>query len=435
MSERAGANCESEGGLRDVAQELTAEESIALQRRLAVAESRIAALSAHNRELLQALNQTDRVEHYLTRRRLGALIQNSPMCVHEIGLDGLVQSMNPKGLSMMALREQSEAVGVRYLDYVGEHDRARIGALMEGAFDGASAHFQFTAGEDEATRTFSSCFVPIFDEEGQVERLMGCTSEITERLRLEAAKADLTKQVLHVQKLESLGLLASGVAHDFNNVLTAVGASVELAKVQVGAEHPALTALDSAATAVELGAGFCRQLLEYAGKGESVPERYDLSRAAKKVAKVLRSSLPQGVALDVAASEEVIAQACPGQVDQIILNLIVNAADAIAGAGGSIEVATTTVEVESAAASPPGYTLSPGTYGVLTVSDDGPGIPDEIAESVFDPFFSTKSGGRGLGLAAISSIVRQHEGGLLLESQVGQGTRFAIYLPVLPASA
>lgn len=401
--------------------------------RLEAAEATIRSLQAHNRALLHELERegTQRVEQYLDRRRLNALVQNAPMCVHEIGLDGCVQSMNPSGLSMLNSALPSAVVGVPYLGFVGAEDKTRVAQLMKDAFTGHASEFEFTATSGERIRTFASSFVPIFDELGNVERLMGCTREITERLELEAARADLSKQVLHVQKLESLGLLASGVAHDFNNMLTAVMANVELAKLKLEADHTAVENLTSAQTAVTLGAELCKQLLAYAGQRRFEIAPYDLSQAAGQVAAMLRASLPSSVDLDVQTGSDVVVDACGGEIDQIILNLIVNASDALVNSTGKIHVEVSRVEIDSEAIEAlVGGPILPGNYGLISVADEGHGIPAHIADKIFDPFFSTKSEGRGLGLAAVGGIVRDHNGYLLLETAEGEGTRFSVYLPL-----
>jgi two-component system cell cycle sensor histidine kinase/response regulator CckA len=399
-----------------------------LSKTLAKAEERIRSLTSHNEELLHTLSKLDEdhANQYRDRRRLRALIENAPMCVHEIGLDGNVQSMNPKGLAML---DTTEVVGTQYLDSVGEDDYPRIEQLMKEAFAGQSSEFEFVASDPSLKRTFTSCFVPIYDEVGNVERLMGCTREITNQLAVKAAHQNLQEQVLHVQKLESLGLLASGVAHDFNNMLAAIMGNVEIAKLQIGRDHEAIESLESAQSAVDLGANLCKQLLAYAGKGRFEIQPMQLGNAAHKVLSMLRATLPPNADI-VTQLSEVTVDASAGQIDQIILNLLMNATEALGGEPGRVilTIETVTLCAGDFVASV-GGDLRAGTYAHLSVDDEGRGIPLEALPCIFDPFFSTKDSGRGLGLAAVGGIVRSHNGYLRVHTTEGKGTRFSIYLP------
>lgn len=401
-----------------------------LEAKLANAEDRIRSLTRHNSELLRALNSDkSREEHYLIRRRLSALIENAPMCVHEIGLDGNVQSMNPKGLNMLDTTEESTVVGTPYLDSVGERDYARIEQLMNEAFTGQASEFEFIGADPSSKRTFTSCFVPIQDELGNVERLMGCSREITEKLELEAARRDLQEQVLHVQKLESLGLLAGGVAHDFNNMLAAVMGNVEIVKLILGPNHEAQESLESAQTAIDLGANLCKQLLAYAGKGRFGIQSIQLGPAANKVITMLRATLPPNAKI-VTQLNEVTVDASAGQVDQIILNLVMNAAESLEGEPGRIVLSIEKVILaKDDFVANVGGEIQSGRYACLSVRDDGKGIPENTLARIFDPFYSTKDTGRGLGLAAVGGIVRSHNGYLSVETREGEGTRFSVYLP------
>lgn len=402
-------------------------------KQLEAAQKRIASLITHNRELLRTLDGQGeaRAMQYRDRRRLLALIENAPMCVHEIGLDGSLQSMNSKGLAMLNSPSEANVVGTLYLDSVSRTDKANVERLMHEAFAGHASEFEFVAADDETTRTFASCFVPIFDELGNVERLMGCTREITDQLALEASKQDLQKQVLHVQKLESLGLLAGGVAHDFNNMLTAVMGNLELAKLLTGSEHPAADSLVAAQSAVDLGANLCRQLLAYAGKGRFGIEPLSVGVAAKNVAAMLKGSLPSGALVVVQTEGEVIIDASAGQIDQVILNLIVNAADALQGKAGRILLKVTEAALEDAQfVAEIGGPVRGGTYAALSVEDEGTGIQAQTVARIFDPFFSTKDSGRGLGLAAVGGIIRGHQGFLRVETVEGKGTQISVYFPL-----
>jgi two-component system cell cycle sensor histidine kinase/response regulator CckA len=233
------------------------------------------------------------------------------------------------------------------------------------------------------------------------------------------------------QKLESLGLLASGVAHDFNNLLTIVRGNLDFALRDLpgGETFDTLTQARNGATrAVELTA----QLLAYAGQGAVVVAPVDLSRLAVETALLVRSSLPHGTYLRLACPEELPrVRADATQVRQLLMNLLLNAGQAMGGRSGEIAVRTAAVACDRAELerSPIGKGLAEGRYVSLEVVDQGVGMSPETKARIFDPFFTTRSGGRGLGLAVVMGVVKGHRGALTVESSPGAGTTFRVLLP------
>jgi two-component system cell cycle sensor histidine kinase/response regulator CckA len=245
-------------------------------------------------------------------------------------------------------------------------------------------------------------------------------------------RRDTEEAVRHAQKLESIGVLAGGIAHDFNNLLTGIlgNASLALRKLPPDTPPRIRKQLEDVQLAGERAAGLTRQLLAYAGRGRLHLAPVDVSKATREMAELIRAAVPHHVQLVIDTNED-----CPAvmgdaaQIHQLLMNLIINAAEAVGDAQGTVRV-----QVSCAALAPrdpefSGYPLQGGTYVRLTVTDDGVGMDAETISRMFDPFFTTKFTGRGLGLAAVLGIVRGHHGGIRVRSTPGAGTRFEVVLP------
>ena len=260
----------------------------------------------------------------------------------------------------------------------------------------------------------------------------GLSIDITAQKLAEVERLALERKLLEGQKLESLGLLAGGIAHDFNNLLTGVLGNAGLARLALptGAlVEPQLRAIEQAALrAAEL----CRQMLAYAGKGRFLVEPVDLSALVEGVLPLLNISLARRAELRLELTRSLPAvQADATQLRQIVMNLVLNAADAIGDRGGTITLATGVMHADVAQlhACAAGAELPEGDYVFLEVRDTGCGMAPEVLAKIFDPFFTTKFAGRGLGLAAVLGIVRGHQGALRVESTAGQGSNFRLLLP------
>jgi PAS domain S-box-containing protein len=270
------------------------------------------------------------------------------------------------------------------------------------------------------------------------ERYVICAArDVTERKRVEEEREALNRQLQDAQRWESLGVLAGGVAHDFNNILTVVLGCAGLARRGLAAGAPAVGYLDQIEQACRRAADVCRQMLAYAGRTQGAGTSLDLSALVREVAPLL--DIPAGhtsVRLDLADGLPAI-QADPTQVRQVLVNLVTNAAEASGGSGGPIVVGTRIADVAEDA----GFQLAPapGRYILLTVTDAGTGMVPDVRARMFDPFFTTKFAGRGLGLAAVLGIVRSHKGGIRVSTAPGRGTSVTVYWPEsaepAPASA
>lgn len=267
-------------------------------------------------------------------------------------------------------------------------------------------------------------------QDGKPTGWLEIARDVTEWRRME-------EHLRESQKLESLGVLAGGVAHDFNNLLTGIMGNISLAIDQLKTGADVSPHLANALHASERAAYLTRQMLAYAGKGQFVVEYVDLASALHEAIRLVRGSIPDNVQMEYDFGSSICCiRADPTQLQQVAMNVILNAAEAAGERGGIVQVRLTTRAVEPAEA--PARCdvgqLTPGRYGVLEVHDTGPGIDPAIRSRIFDPFFTTKFAGRGLGLASTGGIVRLMNGAICVESEPGRGTAFRIFLPLTRTS-
>ena len=249
------------------------------------------------------------------------------------------------------------------------------------------------------------------------------------------AGMDLDARVQQVQKLEMLGALAGGVAHDFNNLLQAILGNASIIRLHAGSSADIHESLDQIEIACQRASELTNQLLAYAGKGNFVLESVDISQLAIEMSKLLVSSLPKKPRLLGQFSPGLpLVAGDPTQLRQVLMNLVINAAESLPENGGVIRLSTGKVDLtaDDLAELLLGMDLPPGTYIYFEVCDTGCGMSEEIRSRIFDPFFTTKQNGRGLGLAAVLGIVRGHRGALLVHSESGSGTLIRALFPAAP---
>jgi signal transduction histidine kinase/ActR/RegA family two-component response regulator len=254
--------------------------------------------------------------------------------------------------------------------------------------------------------------------------------EVAERRRTEAALRHSEDQLRQAQKLEAIGRLAGGVAHDFNNLLTAIMGYTQLAARARGSDiGPQLGEIQRAA---ERAAALTRQLLAFSRQQVLEPKVLDLNAVVRGLDKMLRRLIGEDIDFETAADGDIgRVRVDPGQIEQVIVNLVVNARDAMPG-GGKLTIETACVELDEECLRNH-HAMRPGTYVLLAVSDTGSGMSPEIKARIFEPFFTTKGlgHGTGLGLATVHGIVKQSEGHIEVYSEPGHGTTFKVYLPAV----
>jgi len=270
------------------------------------------------------------------------------------------------------------------------------------------------------------------DADGVPVRRVGSVIDVTARTAAEEERVLLETKVREVQKLESLGVLAGGIAHDFNNLLVGIlgNASVSLLDMPVSSPaHAAVTAIERAARDA---ASLTRQLLAYAGKGRFLLEPLDLSVLVRQLRPVLQTALGARASLVSELAEQLpVVHADAEQLRQAIVNVVTNAAEAIGERAGTVKVVSTEETLGDARLGRcvSGHRAKPGLFSCITVEDDGIGMDEATLARVFDPFFSTRLAGRGLGLAATLGIVHGHSGALDVTSATGRGTTMRLYFP------
>jgi signal transduction histidine kinase/ActR/RegA family two-component response regulator len=273
--------------------------------------------------------------------------------------------------------------------------------------------------------------LPGSDAEGV---LVGVLRDVSIEHTLRAQIAALEERIWRAQRVDSLGGLATGIAHDLGNLLTAILSAIQLVEESAETPRSVLDDLEVARESARRGSDFVRQILRFAARDEYVPGPVDLNQVVDDLRMILGRSLGTDVRLVIDKQPDLPRVTCdPGQMEQVLLNLAVNAREAMP-IGGQLSIST---RLERIASRLPmnGATLSPGEYVVLSVADNGRGIPAEVRRRIFEPFFSTKTrkgSGSGFGLSTVQRIVHSHHGAVRVESALGEGTVFDIYLPVRP---
>lgn len=318
---------------------------------------------------------------------------------------------------------ETEMLGRSLYDFTDASGRALAEAGIARRAIGVAEHHEFRFVHREGRDVWTVVAAnPLVDDAGVYTGALALVTDVTEKRRLSAAAA-------RTQKLESLGVLAGGVAHDFNNLLVGILGNAELALRESPTPRSVLLDIRSSALAA---AGLTRQLLAFAGKGTFVMATVELNALIAEMPMLLSAAVSKKTALRfVPTSDLSMVEADAGQLNQVVMNLIINASEALGERPGTVTVTTSIVNADR------DYldrlfldaSLEPGEYVRLEVADDGCGMDAATKAKIFDPFFTTKFAGRGLGLAALLGVLRSHRGAVCVDSEVGTGTTFTVLLP------
>jgi two-component system cell cycle sensor histidine kinase/response regulator CckA len=375
-----------------------------------------------------ARNITDRKRLDERLQLLAAVIESSEDAVISKTLDGTILTWNA-GAEHVYGYPAGETIG-RPMTLLLPEDRAdEEKEILQRIGQGERVeHFETvrrtkSGGLIDVSLTIS----PILDKNGRILGASHVARDITDRKRFE-------EQLRRGQRLESLGVLAGGVAHDFNNLLTGILGNTSLALEILSSDNPTRVLLRDVLNASERASHLTRQLLAYAGKGRFVVEPINLSGLVREITNLIQSSIPKNVQLRLELRNDTpLIQADSGQLQQVIMNLVINGAEAIgSNENGTVLVTTGIQNVDE------DYLLSTlggsselvtGRYVTLEVHDSGCGMDEATVSRIFDPFFTTKFAGRGLGLSAVQGIVQGHKGAMRVYSRPGNGTTFKVLFP------
>ena len=364
-----------------------------------------------------------------SEERFRELAEMMPETVFEVDLEGKLTFVNRNAFNYFGYTLQDLKKGLKSIDMIIPEDRERaqdnIGKILKGEKSGLNEYRALR--KDGSTFPVMINSAPIF-KEGKPAGLRGLIVDITERKKAEEERRKLEVQFQQAQRFEALGTLAGGIAHDFNNLLMNIQGNTSLMLFEIEDSHPFFESLKKIEKQVKSGAHLTRQMLGYARKGKFDAKSVDLNQIVDESAETFGRTRKE-ITIQREFDETLFpVEADQGQIEQVLLNLYVNAADAMPG-GGKLILKTkneTHVNIKSSH-----YDPQPGKYVQLTITDSGIGMDRQTLERIFDPFFSTKDMGRGtgLGLASVYGIVKSHDGYIDVESEKGHGTTFTIFLP------
>ncbi len=356
-----------------------------------------------------------------SQNRLSLIMDSSQDAIFVKSLDGIIASWN-KGAEQIYGYTAAEMIG-RNVSVLCPPDRPdEIPAILEKIREGKRVEYfeSVRLTKDGRRLNMSISVSPIHDEEGKIVGASAIGRNITAQKKVE-------EQLRQSQKMEAVGRLAGGVAHDFNNILGIVTACTELLRARVDSES--LEYVDNIREAANRGASLTRQLLAFSRRQPVQRQILDLNDRLKDVSKLLKPLMGDDVEIVLSSRANVaIVEADPGQLDQIVMNLAVNSRDAMPH-GGKLIIETAVHDLDATFARE--HFMSAGRYVMLALSDNGSGMDEATKSRIFEPFFTTKEAGKGsgLGLATVYGIVKQYGGHIWVYSEPGHGTTFKIYLP------
>ena len=380
-------------------------------------------LEAANRRLNEALEVTK------------AITDNAAEALFMLDAGGRITFANPAAEQMFGF-PPDELLGRILHDTL--HDRRPDGSpypiedclLCSRLISGEGAtigHEEVFYRKDGAAVDVACSLAPIV-EDGNVAAGVMVVHDVTARKRSE-------ERIRQSQKLESIGMLAGGVAHDFNNILTGIIGTASLIEEDETLPPSTVEQIRMILSGAERAADLTRQLLAYSGKGQFIIRQVDLSATIRQMSGLIRLSIPRNVDVQMHLDDGLPPVAAdPGQMQQVILNLVVNAGEAVGEKGGQVSISTGSQTLEAGFVDAAGGEVAPGHYAWVEVRDTGSGMEEQVRLRIFEPFFSTKFTGRGLGLAAVSGILRSQKGGVVVTTQPGAGSTFRVLLPAARAS-
>ncbi len=364
-----------------------------------------------------------------SERKFRKLFENIRQPLYINALDGRLIDCNQAMVDLFGFASRDEMIeevqdGERLYAQPERRTEVIVELLANGEIKDMPIEFKRTDGTVLRTLVTSSVR---YDDDGVAIGFEGIIQDMTEMRSLE-------EQLFQAQKMESIGTLAGGIAHDFNNLLAAILSSAELAKLKVDDHESVEKYIDAITAASKRAAELTKGLLGFARKGKTRVEEVDAAALVAEVELLLRETIDRGVHIFTDISPGLYPiMGNPSQIHQVLVNLCVNARDAILEAEGhelKIVLRNRVIDQDFVDSHPAAHC---GNYVQIDVIDDGAGIPDHVRDKMFDPFYTTKALGKGtgLGLATVYGIIKNHDGFLTVDSELGRGTTFHVYLPAV----
>lgn len=372
-------------------------------------------------------------EHDQREMLLRALLDSIPDLIFYKDPEGVYLGCN-KAFETFAGKKEQELTGLTDLDLfsreVAEFFRDMDRQMM--SMRSSRRNEEWVIYPDGRRVLLDTLKTPFYDAEGKILGLIGISRDITQQKRNDEEKKTLESQLHHAQKMEAIGQLAGGIAHDFNNILTAIIGYSEIISLKLDNTSPLRKHMEQVLIAAERASELTNGLLAFSRKQVLHTKPLDLCQVVEGIKSMLRRLLPEDIDFKTTVSGEVLTVlADKGQIEQVLMNLVTNAKDAMPQ-GGTISLDVAAMIINETFLHAHGFG-EPGSYAVITVSDTGHGMSRETVEKIFEPFFTTKETGKGtgLGMAIIYGIVKQHNGYITVESEPEKGTKFSLYLPLI----
>jgi PAS domain S-box-containing protein len=389
--------------------------------------------------IIRDISNRKRAEQALreSEERYRELFENANDIVYTHDFSGRFTSLNKAGEEISGYSRE-EALRMNAIDITPPEHRALAREMVQRKLEGDPiTRYEIELTAKDGRRIPVEVSTRVIYEEGKPVGIQGIARDITEGRRAEEERRRLEAQIQHAQKLEGLGVLAGGIAHDFNNLLVGMLGYAGLALTKLPPGVPARGYVEKIEVSAQRAAELTNQMLAYSGRGTFVLRRINLFELVEDVGRLLSASVSKKATLRYHCAPDlppIVGD--PAQINQVIMNLITNASDALGDEAGIITLSVTPVTADRPllARSYLDDSLPEGRYVCLEVSDTGCGMDKDTLARIFDPFFSTKFAGRGLGLAAVLGIVRGHKGAIRVYSEPGKGTTFKVLLPAAPSA-
>ena len=354
-----------------------------------------------------------------------ALVHASPDAIIMSDLTGKIIQANPQMAKLGKFENESELIGLNSFDFIARKDQDRAREDLEKTLEaGFMKDVEYTCLKTDGTQFPAELSVSLIrDTEEKPVAFVGILKDITKRKELE-------EQLLQKQKLEAVGELAGGIAHDFNNILTGITGYTSLMMMQMNESHSFYNAVKTIQDAGNRAAELTQQLLGFARGGKYLVQPVNLNDNVKRVLQLTKKTFDRAIDIETNLDENLsFVEGDPGQLEQVLLNLCLNARDAMP-AGGKLTIETSNVTLDEDYARRH-LDIEAGEYVLVQVTDTGMGMSSEVKQRIFEPFFSTKEEGTGMGLSMVYGIVKNHDGAINVYSEAGKGSTFRIYLQAL----